>query len=317
MIFSPCGRPPGTSGNLAREGRRLINVVGMRSLKVRPLWSATEVSAHLVGAAAFKAVGTGDPCSAGSIPVHLRHQRRARRFDRWVERWQTVSVPKLYLPRALRLDHDRFGVLFALILLLFLTSGVNEPAAIRVASALLSAAVLIVAFRSTGLASSNTKLTWVVVIAASVALVRSFFDPSFVAGSVALLVQAALVLAVVVTIARRLLGHDRVSLETIMGALCIYTLVGLMFADIYGSFDTFFGGNALQVNDGGEVDPLYYSFTVLTTLGFGDITSVQPLIRRISVIEAMFGQMFLATTVARLVSLYGFRAHSNQVDSSN
>jgi hypothetical protein len=42
-----------------------------------PLRCVAEVSARLVGAAAFKAVGTGDPCPAGSIPVHLRHTHPA------------------------------------------------------------------------------------------------------------------------------------------------------------------------------------------------------------------------------------------------
>ena len=40
-----------------------------------PLWSGVEMSGYLVGSAAFKAVGTGDPRPAGSIPVHLRHSR--------------------------------------------------------------------------------------------------------------------------------------------------------------------------------------------------------------------------------------------------
>jgi hypothetical protein len=43
---------------------------------------AVEVSGHLVGSAAFKAVGTGDPCPAGSIPVHLRHHV-LRRAEWW------------------------------------------------------------------------------------------------------------------------------------------------------------------------------------------------------------------------------------------
>jgi hypothetical protein len=48
----------------------------------------------------------------------------------------------------------------------------------------------------------------------------------------------------------------------------------------------------------------YFSFTTLTTVGFGDYTAMTDLARRIAVIEAVLGQVFIATTLARLVSLY-------------
>jgi hypothetical protein len=48
----------------------------------------------------------------------------------------------------------------------------------------------------------------------------------------------------------------------------------------------------------------YFSFTSLTTVGFGDYTAKTDLGRRVVVIEAVIGQVFIATTLARLVSLY-------------
>ena len=48
----------------------------------------------------------------------------------------------------------------------------------------------------------------------------------------------------------------------------------------------------------------YFSFTTLTTVGFGDYTAATDIARRIAVIEAVLGQVFIATTLARLVSLY-------------
>ena len=58
----------------------------------------------------------------------------------------------------------------------------------------------------------------------------------------------------------------------------------------------------LQAN--GTLDTTYFSFTTLTTVGYGDIVAVGPVARRIAMVEGMAGQVFLATTVARLVSLY-------------
>ena len=49
----------------------------------------------------------------------------------------------------------------------------------------------------------------------------------------------------------------------------------------------------------------YFSFTTLTTLGYGDFTAAGSLGRAVAVLEALTGQVFLATLVARLVSAYG------------
>ena len=54
----------------------------------------------------------------------------------------------------------------------------------------------------------------------------------------------------------------------------------------------------------------YFSFTTLTTIGFGDYTAVTDFGRRIAVVEGMAGQVFIATLLARLVSLY----RSEEVD---
>lgn len=56
--------------------------IELRHLKIRQVAFAMEVSGYLVGSAAFKAVGTSEPRSAGSIPVRLRQKLlRRRKFD--------------------------------------------------------------------------------------------------------------------------------------------------------------------------------------------------------------------------------------------
>ncbi|MBT8240792.1 MAG: potassium channel family protein, partial [Acidimicrobiia bacterium] len=101
----------------------------------------------------------------------------------------------------------------------------------------------------------------------------------------------------------RVVHHERVETQTLLGALAAYFLIGLFFAWIYLALDGFVDGPVLQPPVEGV--PSYYSMVVLTTLGFGDINPVDQLARKVTAIEAITGQIFLATLVARLVSLYG------------
>jgi hypothetical protein len=110
-------------------------------------------------------------------------------------------------------------------------------------------------------------------------------------------------LAILGAVVGRVLAHDRVGSQTILGALAAYFLIGLVFAWIYLSLDGLVAGAILEPPIEGL--PSYHSFVVLTTLGFGDISPVDEFARKVTAIEAMTGQIFLATLVARLVSMYG------------
>jgi hypothetical protein len=113
-----------------------------------------------------------------------------------------------------------------------------------------------------------------------------------------------------VTLAR-VLRHRRVTFETVLGAIGTFILLGLLFAFGYLAVDgvrdaPFFqqGGS----HDQGEY--LYFSFVVLTTLGFGDLAPTAGLPQALVVVEALLGQIFLVTLVARLVTLWSHEAHS-------
>ena len=54
-------------------------------------------------------------------------------------------------------------------------------------------------------------------------------------------------------------------------------------------------------------DYVYFSFVTLTTVGYGDITPATELAKRLAVVEAFVGQVFLIVLVARLVTLWGRR----------
>lgn len=96
----------------------------------------------------------------------------------------------------------------------------------------------------------------------------------------------------------------RVTGDTIWGSICIYLMLGFVWAFIYGALavvqtEAFKDMAADQVSS-----LIYFSFVTLSTLGYGDIT---PLTRQAQVLafsEALVGQLYLTVLVARLVGLY-------------
>ena len=112
-----------------------------------------------------------------------------------------------------------------------------------------------------------------------------------------------------------LMRERRVTFDTIASALATYLLFGLVWALFYVFFehvdpDAFKGQIGLGApGEKSELKAmLYYSFTTLTTLGYGDIIPVNPFVRSLAVLEAAFGQIYMAILVARLVGIYTARA---------
>lgn len=123
------------------------------------------------------------------------------------------------------------------------------------------------------------------------------------------------------TLIEHILHSDEVSTDTLYGAVCVFLLLGLLWASIYGFLEyispgiIFVKNNADAVNYLNSNEIIYYSYTTLTTLGYGDITSLTPEGRIISVLEAIVGQLFLAFLVARLVAIYTANALRRKSDS--
>jgi ion channel len=117
--------------------------------------------------------------------------------------------------------------------------------------------------------------------------------------------KALLLLMAVIVVLRRVLAKPEVTVQSIYGALSAYLIVGLMFASGYAALEhlgdsDFFAGHQPANTQTFQ----YFSFTTLTTLGYGDFTAAESGGRSIAVLEALTGQVFMATLVARLVSAY-------------
>jgi voltage-gated potassium channel Kch len=111
-------------------------------------------------------------------------------------------------------------------------------------------------------------------------------------------------LAAMIAIVSRIVQHEEVGLQTVMGGVAAYALIAFFMGAIYSGADLLTAEPFLK----GVVAPgdyTYFSFVTLTTVGFGDITAAADLAKRLVVIEAFVGQVFIIVFVARLVSLWG------------
>ncbi len=96
--------------------------------------------------------------------------------------------------------------------------------------------------------------------------------------------------------------------DRIVGAICVYMLIGLGWAAVYETVDGVIPGSFRFPADTAWAAPgslryRYFSFVTLATLGYGDITPVTALAGTLASLEAIAGQLYIGITVARLVAL--------------
>ena len=212
-----------------------------------------------------------------------------------------MNQPRARLERRRQQAQDRFGVLLVLLIGSFVSLGFANNTWARVLAGVLELAALAIGFLASGLTRRYRRLGLVGLVGV-VAIVLTAVAGDTATGIsqiAAVVVLATLLLGVL----DRVLHHEEVTIQTLFGAVCAYFLIGLMFSSVYGA-----------LNDLGDApvfgEPVnrsvfsYFSFTTLTTVGFGDFTAVTDVGRRIAVIEAVIGQVFIAILLARLVSLY-------------
>ena len=112
--------------------------------------------------------------------------------------------------------------------------------------------------------------------------------------------------AVAVGVLRELRASGQVRLDAVLGVLSLYMLLGLLFGFVYGALDRFgdepffAGGEAATV-----AHCLYFSFTTLTTVGYGDFVSQTDVGHTLAVFEALIGQIYLVTVVSLIVGNLG------------
>jgi hypothetical protein len=114
--------------------------------------------------------------------------------------------------------------------------------------------------------------------------------------------------ALIWVVARAVFAAGRVTYHRVVGALLLYLTIGGTFAGLYGILALLVPHALTQMpppQDGPAIIAhlLYFSFETLTSTGYGDIVPVHPFARAIANLESVFGQLYPATLLARIVTL--------------
>jgi hypothetical protein len=217
---------------------------------------------------------------------------RARTRERWIQRAEKVS--------------DAFGLVLLLVLTTYvLTSLLSNRGWSAVILTLATSATSVVALTSShagaravraALWLSGLTILFAVAAAVSGAHVWLNFASAIQIGLLAIAMGAVL---------RRVVTTAQVGSRTILGAISVYTVLGILFTFLYGMIErvqdgAFFEGIAHPAGS----DFLFFSYTTLTTTGYGNLVPGGQPGRMIAGLEMMIGQIFLVTLVAGLVSLW-------------
>ena len=115
-------------------------------------------------------------------------------------------------------------------------------------------------------------------------------------------------------VARATFARGRITYHRVIGAVLLYLTVAVIFASLYTFVGTLepkaFSGMIVEDSPALASRLIYFSFATLTTTGYGDVAPVDPIARSLCNLEAIFGQLYPATLLARLVTLQ--LAHQDQ-----
>jgi len=212
--------------------------------------------------------------------------------------------------RGRRIQQHRYGLLLLATFSLVAVQGMVSPGDLQqVAVTALAAASVLLALRAADLApwlATPAVAVALTLLASSVA--RAIFGG--IGEGAASALNAALVAlgppAVAVGVLHDLRSSGQVRIQAVMGALSLYVLVGMLFAFTYGAVDKLGGDQFFADGEPATASRcLYFSFTTLTTVGYGDLVSRTDVGHTLAVFEALLGQIYLVTVVSLIVSNLG------------
>jgi Ion channel len=204
----------------------------------------------------------------------------------------------------------RYGSLLVILVVTYLLSAFTSGRLVDTVQVVLFLAVVLIALRNGRFRRKTVQILAVgLLLGSGISVILRLADDNGAGGALASLWTALILSLAAVLLVRRVISQPEITGQSIYGVLSAYMILGLIFSAVYvamwkfsGSF--FVAGEQPDTHTYQQTFQ-YFSFTTLTTLGYGDFTAAGDGGRAVAVLEAIIGQMFLATLVARLVA--GFR----------
>jgi hypothetical protein len=166
----------------------------------------------------------------------------------------------------------------------------------------LQAATLALALQVGGIHGVIDAILWALIAIAVTVATLGEFD----ARLINLLLIAFAPIAIVIGLLEDMRTRSRVTVRTVIGVLSVYLIIGLIFTFVFGIIGSqadspFFKYGVDDTNS----NYLYFSYSTLTTVGYGDLVAELQIGRSIAIIESLVGQMYLVTIVALIVGSLG------------
>jgi prepilin signal peptidase PulO-like enzyme (type II secretory pathway) len=210
-------------------------------------------------------------------------------------------------PRSTRPIEHRYGVVLGLTILAVLFSILAPDTPAGRGLAVLLQSTMLLAVIATSRESHATRNTRTALAFLALVTLAVLVQQSVIAAWIGAAATAAAVAAVLVVLTRgivRLVRDRGVTLQAVAGALTTYLLLGLLFALVVrvlvgiSPHQYFEQVSSAAVTQSQEI---YFSFTTLTTTGYGDLTPALSVGRALSVLEMLIGQIYLVTVIGLLV----------------
>jgi hypothetical protein len=217
----------------------------------------------------------------------------------------------------IRASHS-YGLVLALIVAVFVFMSVapNSPWADSTL-VLLESATLVTALWTSGVARADSMISLALVASAAASAVALLIFGGNVFAALVGLLSGLLAVATIATVALGVVDQGEANVRAVTGAICVYVLIGIVFVYLYGVIAVLGTGDFFaQGTDGTRSLRLYFSFVTLATLGYGDYTAAGELGRTLAIVEALFGQLYLVTVIAVLVSRMRGRRPAEKPDDA-
>lgn len=213
-------------------------------------------------------------------------------------------------------------LLASLVALVLLYPFLDDHPAGRAAIAVFDLAILMLALRAARAGGYETRIGWLLVVPAMLLHAGGALAQHEAVYVASLIAQAAFHAFVVSCLLRYMLRDEVMTLDELFAAAGLYVLMAFVFAYLYALVEHLAPG-AFVLNDVNNPDGiiswwelLYFSFTCLTSVGFGEITPVNDHARSLVMLQQMVGVLYLALVISRLVTLQAKRAERGRETDS-